>query len=176
MTSVSRAAAPARLARRTMRGLTAAVAATLVTLALMAAPAGASAPGSAAAIPGALSAVSCPATNVCWAVGSQAAQTPSSAVIAQWDGSAWSQVSVPFPAGAQSTTLASVSCPSVTLCWAVGHYTTARKFLPYVLQWNGTSWSSVTLPRPPRDSPMIPVSVSCSSMADCWEDQAQGNR
>jgi hypothetical protein len=177
MTSMSRAAAPARPARRTITGLTAALAATLMTCSLLT-PAGASVPPAAqgTAIPGALAAVSCPATNACWAVGSQTAQTPNSAVIARWDGSAWSQVSAPFPAGAQSTSLSSVSCPSVTLCWAVGHYTTARKFLPYVLQWNDTAWSPVTLPRPAGDHAMIPVSVSCSSTADCWEDQAQGGR
>jgi hypothetical protein len=93
--------------------------------------------------------------------------------MALWDGSAWSQDSIPFPKAAQSTRLVSVSCPSVTLCWAVGYYATASKSLPYDLEWNGTAWSAVTLPHR-AGSHFYPYSVSCSSPTDCWAAQNDG--
>jgi hypothetical protein len=172
MTANSRAVAPARLARRTMMGLTAALAATLAACSLMT-PAGASVPPTAqgTSIPGSLAAVSCPATNACWAVGWRAPVTPSTAIVAQWNGSAWSQDSIPFPSGAQSTSLTSVSCPSVTLCWAVGFYTASSRPHSYALQWNGTAWSQVTLSLP---AGVISFAVSCSSTVDCWEAQGFG--
>ena len=163
---------PARLARRAMTGLTAAAAATLVTFSLMAAPAGASAPGSARAaakIPGPLIAVSCPATNVCWAVGAHTGLKRNSAILAEWNGSAWSQVPLKFPHGAQSTGLSSVSCPSVTLCWAVGAYSTAGSHTALHPGVAGTTWSQVSVP---AKTGAFAEAVSCASPTDCWEVQA----
>jgi hypothetical protein len=70
-------------------------------------------------------AVACPSTTECVAVGSASGSGPGS-VAEVWNGTAWRAERVPNPHGISSTgqvALNAVSCPSTSLCVAVGTYT-----------------------------------------------------
>src|SRR5207247_7771343 len=45
----------------------------------------------------------------------------------RWNGRTWAVQSTPNPRGAQSSSLSGVSCPSSTLCVAVGSYTRSEE-------------------------------------------------
>jgi hypothetical protein len=136
---------------------------------VLALPASASAGASAragAAIPGDLNSVSCPAANECWAVGQSGGSTSPQAVMANWNGSAWTQTTVPAPQGAVATELISDSCASTSYCWAVGDYeNSSGTFTPYGLNWDGTAWSVGSLGATAGVS-----TVSCDSTTDCWAE------
>jgi hypothetical protein len=42
-------------------------------------------------------------------------------LVEQWNGTTWSIVTSPNPSGSTQPTLAAVSCPSTTSCYAVGN-------------------------------------------------------
>jgi hypothetical protein len=80
-----------------------------------------------------------------WAVGfhSGAAFTNvgAKALIDNWNGTAWSQVSVPATPG-NTALLLGVSASSATDAWAVGRTQVNKSsFEPLALHWNGTAWS-----------------------------------
>jgi hypothetical protein len=152
-----------QLNTRVARLIAAAVAA-LTACSLLAAPAGASLRGSGparATTASEFTAVSCPDTNDCWAVGS--VNNGAQAEIYRWDGSTWTQVPLKPPAPGTSTSLDSVSCASVSLCWAVGLLNTSSGEKAYALRWNGTQWS-------PGGANLLayPAAVFCATTTDCW--------
>lgn len=108
-----------------------------------------------------LNAVTCSASNDCWAVGN----TSSGEVIAHWNGVSWTRV---VPSGAvPDVILRGVSCVTDTDCRAVGSPSGGE----VLLEWNGT-WSRSGL------SGSIPNNatfnaVDCTSWDNCW---AVGNR
>ena len=88
----------------------------------------------------------CSSLRNCWAVG--AYQTTGHAVLNQalyWNGTEWSLVSTPDPAGTGKdalNALISVRCASASACWAVGTFDEPGGHLENeILYWNGTTWS-----------------------------------
>jgi hypothetical protein len=80
----------------------------------------------------------------------------------------WTVQSSPNPAGATSSSLHSVSCPSDTTCIAVGTFTNpAGKERALAERWNGTGWTLQTLPAVPGASQTTLASVSCASASAC---------
>jgi hypothetical protein len=71
-----------------------------------------------------LTAVSCPSTSVCTAVGfgETTPSTAGTAVAERLSGGTWTLQSFPLPAGATASNLFGVSCPSPGACTAVGSY------------------------------------------------------
>jgi hypothetical protein len=62
-------------------------------------------------------------------------------VIDHWNGTAWSQVSVPST-GYSTNSLTAVSASSTSDAWAVGRSEPQRyTFYPLAMHWNGTAWS-----------------------------------
>ncbi|MGH2756040.1 MAG: hypothetical protein ACRDLB_16630, partial [Actinomycetota bacterium] len=138
-----------------------------------------------------LGSISCPATDFCMAAGPlrdtfvAPGERPTSAAV--WDGTQWSVA--PAPAGhlldASATNqywLGGISCVTADDCWAVGDtdvsedtaigVTTA---LPFISHWDGTSWTSSTVPAVPLAVPAAPggtethlADVSCIAADDCW--------
>jgi hypothetical protein len=99
----------------------------------------------------ALVGVSCVTTAVCTAVGhTRTASGAAKTLVESWDGTAWSIVPSPNAAGAGINGLNGVSCPSATMCVAVGGYqgasTSPAKTL--VESWDGTAWSIDPSPSP----------------------------
>jgi hypothetical protein len=89
----------------------------------------------------------CTSAGNCWAVGTDgnSARADRNQAL-HWNGSAWSLVTTPDPAGTGKSAvnvLLSVSCTSAASCWAVG---AAKKpagpVENEILYWNGTSWAA----------------------------------
>ncbi|HMA36630.1 MAG TPA: S-layer homology domain-containing protein [Chloroflexia bacterium] len=115
-----------------------------------------------------LQAVSARASNDVWAVG-QYRPTPGAALqtlTLHWDGSQWSVVASPN-AGSLDNHLLGVVAIAANDAWAVGYYTTS--LLPFhtlALHWNGTSWSTVSVPNPSFGGAL--AAVAAVSGSDVW--------
>ncbi len=121
-----------------------------------------------------LSAISCPATSDCWAVGFYNKGGANNEVL-HWNGKRWSSVEVPEPGSHGSgaiNNLDAISCTSRSSCWAVGVFTGKSKgFLNQTLHWNGRNWSHVSAPNPGGTESSafnILEGVSCVSPSNCW--------
>ena len=115
-----------------------------------------------------LDGVSCASVNFCVAVGSAGTGNASGFAYADvWNGSAWSRQAVPAPTGSQFSNLDSVSCTARTACMAVGTYTnSAFDEVGYSEQWNGTAYSTQSIPLPGGAQDSL-SSVSCTSATAC---------
>ena len=106
--------------------------------------------------------VSCVSSAFCLAVGSRSVSGFSVPVALQWNGSSWSETSLPSEA---SSSLDSISCTSAKSCVAVGRYLDGSLHGGgLVTHWNGTGWTDDTSSFEGGESL---VSVSCSG-----QDQA----
>jgi hypothetical protein len=117
----------------------------------------------------ALGQVACLSTTNCFAVGHYV--SPSSGgktLVEHWDGTSWSIVATPNPSGATDASLDGIACTSTTSCFAVGN-STAANFTSKTLieQWNGTSWSIVSL-NPTGIMYGGLGGVSCPSPSSCF--------
>ena len=128
------------------------------------------------ALNGSLTAVSCPSTTFCAAVGQaeflQSNLYTFAPVIALWNGTSW-QVSEAL-ADLTVPVLTGVSCSSPTFCTAVGQYATGTQALPIStpisLTWNGTGWTTRAVAKPFSLWPYKGTAmgqVSCSSATHC---------
>jgi hypothetical protein len=119
---------------------------------------------------GQVQAVSCPSVSACTAVGYYLDPAGHYVPLAQaWNGSSWTQQTVPSPAGAQVPGLDGVSCVSASFCEAVG--ITDESVLPdstgFAELWNGTSWSLQSVPSPAGAASVLLKAVSCASASFC---------
>ena len=112
-----------------------------------------------------LTAVSCPTTTNCIAVGSQESATDltTKSFAEHWNGTAWSIVAPANPKGATQVSLSDVSCRSGSSCYAVGASSTASAGKTLVEHWNGTAWSVAPSANPAGATNAVLTSVSCPS-------------
>jgi hypothetical protein len=113
-----------------------------------------------------LPSISCTAVASCWAVGDYGSSTTNKELpyAEHWNGTAWSVVTMPHPAGAFDSEADSVSCATATNCWAAG--TAGSPARPLLERWNGHVWA---LRRAPAIGPRsTPEGVSCARASDCW--------
>ena len=111
--------------------------------------------------------VSCSSSSECTAVGSQTSAGVASPLVEQWDGTSWTVVAVPNPDSAHSVTLNSVSCPTATLCMAVGTDTTSATTWQGVSEiWDGTTWSAVPVANTGTQNAL--TGVSCGTSTSCY--------
>jgi hypothetical protein len=96
------------------------------------------------------------AANDVWAVGATGHDgyggAPVASLVLHWNGSAWSQTTIPSSGGAFSITeLTDVVAISANDVWAVGQGFSFTYFqqVPYLLHYNGTTWTHSTIPNPP---------------------------
>jgi hypothetical protein len=136
----------------------------------------------------ALYAISCATASFCVAVGqthslgrtgfrASFAYGPQRALIEVWNGAAWTVQPNPGAKVAASG-LFGVSCPSASMCMAVGtHAIGTHSVGPVVELWNGTSWRVVNAPAASRTG-TVTVAVSCASTSECmlvgWYNANQG--
>lgn len=113
---------------------------------------------------GRLNAVTASSSSGAWAAGSYCtahcgtASAVFHALILRGNGTTWTRVASPAPAGALVTTLHGVSATSATAAWAVGTYcsvncgqtTSSPPPRPetFILRWNGAAWRQVPSPDP----------------------------
>jgi hypothetical protein len=105
-------------------------------------------------------AVSCTSATSCFAVGHDTPAGVTQALIARWNGTAWTDLTPPTVAGAD---LESISCTSASACTAVG----STGVVPVAERWNGASWSLQPTPVPPVAGSASFSSVSCASATSC---------
>ena len=121
-----------------------------------------------------LSGVTCASSSQCWAVGFFGTLIGNGiteeTLIEGWDGNSWKVVSSPNPATQPDdlNDLNSVSCPSVTECWAVGYSSTGGPQQTLIEHWDGNSWSLFPSPNAPAVRTQELNSIACSSTSQCW--------
>jgi hypothetical protein len=121
-------------------------------------------------INGEMSSVACASTVSCVAVG-VGALAPS-LTAASWNGQSWTEHDPVVPAGALQISLDAVSCASPSRCVAVGGYSASiagtYTRLPLAEQWNGASWSQMSVPAAPVSVLALNLAgVSCPAAASC---------
>jgi hypothetical protein len=120
-----------------------------------------------------LTGVSCVSDTWCMAVGqSLSAESVDRALTEVWNGSAWSVVPTPLPAGTGgSAGLIDVSCTAETLCLAVGAYAGSgvnSQDKPLAERWNGSAWKLVSsVPNPHAENGSDIEAVSCTTDLHC---------
>jgi hypothetical protein len=117
-----------------------------------------------------LDAVSCMSATACTAVGDYFDNGVGPfTLIESWNGSTWSIVPSPTPAGLATgyVNLYGVSCTSATACMAVGNYFPTTGVVHTLAEsWNGSKWSIVPSPIHNLDSSTL-AGVSCVSATSC---------
>ena len=128
--------------------------------------------GAASATSGQFHAVSCTSATFCTAVGEQSTGSGGAATLAErWNGSAWSIVSSPNPAGSKISRLYGVSCTSPANCFAVGSQFNATTQITKTLieRWNGKAWSiTVDAVLAGASSYAYLYAVACTSTTFCF--------
>jgi hypothetical protein len=108
--------------------------------------------------------VSCSSESACTAVGSYYNGTRRVTLAERYNGSAWSvQTTVDGTPTGEDVELSGVSCASASSCMAVGHYGTGT----FAESWNGTSWSSPSVPDISGATEERLQDVSCFSSGSC---------
>lgn len=127
-----------------------------------------------AATPGSssfLTAISCPTTASCYAVGQYTpkGKTSFTALIEHWNGKNWAQQAAPLPHGTSGGGLLAVSCPKASFCVATG-FTGSGELIE---RWTGKGWSA-TAPAAPALTSLY--GVSCPTAASCFAVGGTGAR
>jgi hypothetical protein len=119
------------------------------------------------------SSVSASGPDEAWGVGTHSdVQATDHPLVEHWDGTSWTDVRVPQPAGQQAT-LSGVDDLSPTDAWAVGQSSSANDLHGRTLieHWDGTSWSIVPSPNPatgiPGDDDVL-TAVGGTGPNDLW--------
>jgi hypothetical protein len=81
--------------------------------------------------------------------------------------SAGSASATPAAATSAASSLASIACPSATVCVAVGYATLGGVEVPLAETWNGKAWTVQALPNPTDFGFGQLLSVSCGSTTYC---------
>jgi hypothetical protein len=113
---------------------------------------------------GQLLGVSCSKANSCEAVGQG---SDGFAIAEVWDGTSWTQQTVPHPTGADESQLNEVSCTSPSTCEAVGEFLANSVDVPFAAEWDGSSWNVQTTPTPMGSASGQLNAVSCLSATEC---------
>jgi hypothetical protein len=116
-----------------------------------------------------LQSISCSAPTTCEAVGT--AQNSSGNSIPQaekWNGTAWAAQSVTAPSGSRGAWVTQVSCAGANACIAIGGFEN-KTYQTAALswKWDGTSWTTVTVPTPTDAYYFRLNSVSCTGIDTC---------
>ena len=110
-----------------------------------------------------LSGVSCTSATSCFAVGHYSTILVTRTLVERWNGTKWSIVASPNPAGVTQSELTGVTCRTITSCFAVG---SGRGTLAE--RWNGSSWSMMTTPNPTGATGSSLTAISCPSATRCY--------
>ncbi|HEX4435004.1 MAG TPA: hypothetical protein VH012_09235 [Acidimicrobiales bacterium] len=112
--------------------------------------------------------VSCVSSSFCVATVLDEGGSVATAAVQVWNGATWTTAGIPVPAGATEVELISVSCTSAVFCVVVGTDGTSSSFLPFAVQWDGSSWSispGVTAPSGATNAEL--TGVSCTGPTWC---------
>lgn len=112
--------------------------------------------------------VSCASASDCLAVGFGDNTTVGKVALAErWDGTQWSGLPVPAPAGAVRSELDGVSCTSASACTAAGTWQNSSGNESTLAEvWDGTSWSIQPTPNRGNGTAAL-LGVSCTAPSAC---------
>jgi hypothetical protein len=117
--------------------------------------------------------VSCATTTDCKATGEYFTQhnisvgIGSRSLAEQGNGTGWSLVPSPNPAGSAEDQLSAVYCNAPQQCMAVGSFVAfAGADIPMAAQWNGQRWTQLFAPNPPFSAAGL-NGLSCPQPALC---------
>lgn len=118
--------------------------------------------------------VTCPASKTCVAVGAGATATEAGAAEAvafseHWNGTTWTALTTPEPAGAVTDRLTAVSCESATTCSAVGYgqATVGGPETAFAARLAGATWTLETVPAPSGATATSLDGISCPAAKAC---------
>lgn len=115
-----------------------------------------------------LNSIACPASDDCWAVGSD---DTNAAFIEHYDGNAWT-IDTDLADPGSNNYLNGVTCISTVACWAVGNQgnVTSQFTQTVIEQYDGTSWTRVSSPNPIGGQWGVNFlnGVSCNASGACW--------
>ena len=114
--------------------------------------------------------ISCPSSTDCWVVGQGTNGGAAQTFAEHWNGTAWSIASMPDTSPSQNNELFSVTCVSISDCWAVGSVPSITE-LTLIEHWNGLAWSIVPSPNGAKRGSTRTnhlSHVTCVSTSDCW--------
>jgi hypothetical protein len=123
----------------------------------------------AAVFPAALGALACRTLTDCMAIGANTPQMANQMIAERWNGSHWSRMAMPKPAGVGDVFAGGIACPTNLECVAVGGgYPAAAGSGPSALAgtWNGSRWTVGRAAAPGVSSEL--AAVSCPSAASCY--------
>lgn len=129
-----------------------------------------------------LASVSCSSSSACTAVGVSNDSGVFNPRAMRWNGSTWTLQTVPLPTGGAGASLAGVSCTSGTHCSGVGYsYDSGGTLSLMGLFWNGTSWSTQSLPAPSGATGANLSGIACRTSTECsavghWFDGSSTQR
>jgi hypothetical protein len=127
-------------------------------------------PGAPETTSGTLAAVSCPASNECYAAGWYYKTTPHELlpIVERWNGSEWKILTTAtLPAEDKEARFSGISCAAAEKCVAVGRYVSETLGIqPLVENLSGTGWSWQTLAGKELISAEL-ASVSCTAPSAC---------
>ena len=114
-----------------------------------------------------LNGVSCVSSLFCQAVGTYYDGSTDQPLLISWNGLAWSTVSGPSMGASFDHSAVEIACLSATFCVSTGFYDDAGIYQPFVMSWNGTSWSILNSDavNPGMDTRLL--GVSCVSPYLC---------
>jgi hypothetical protein len=120
--------------------------------------------------PGAtLSAVAARSANDAWAVGSYVANGVTQNLTEHWNGTSWSQVPSPDPGGStQPSVLSGVAATTSGDVWTVGTYGTNPQTTPFMLHWNGSSWTSAFVDTPGQGAGDSVTAAAAAAPGQAW--------
>ena len=111
---------------------------------------------------GILTSVSCLSANYCLAVGHGGVGIDTATISYLWNGTAWTELTLPAPAGSVHMDPTGVSCTAKGRCEAVGSDSdssgTGGSFADH---WDGSAWTLQSLPLPSGTTFSSLASVSC---------------
>ncbi len=116
-----------------------------------------------------LSAVHCVAKTACTAVGRYVDSGTTKTLAMQWNETSWTIQPTTDPNGSVSAELSGVSCPSTSVCLAIGSQKNAGgDTLPLGFKWNGKSWGQQVIEADELGALTAPLNgISCVSTSAC---------
>jgi hypothetical protein len=113
--------------------------------------------------------VACVTSSFCEAVGYAGNGSNNQTLVEQWNGTSWSIVSSPNTSSSQPNDLNGVSCVTGSFCVAVGFagVSSSGHIVNLVEQWNGSTWSIVSVPDANAAFGDVLIAVDCSGPTSC---------
>jgi hypothetical protein len=116
-----------------------------------------------------LGSVACLDATHCTAVGATGMGIHLNPLVERWNGSKWTIVASPEPAGTTYVLLSGVACVTLTNCTVVGSYLPngSSESVPIIEHWDGVTWSLAATPTDPSISGASLSGIACSGPSDC---------